>query len=219
MKNFTPRGVIAGIAIVLAAFAIATACSKETTIARESSVAQKSTQDNRTTVYGVATYSAATEDFTFLFNNSEFEQIFVDSLLAKHGVSATIENIRIVDAAPFDSNYVGCIEVTFFDIDSAHTVKIVTTLSKIVNEEDKSTFYFLAPNARHLSVSCSSIGCGQGECAVVFDSHGTPIDCTSCSSKTCSKVIQATTTSLDGMIQFVDVLVDTLVQIGSLSKI
>lgn len=123
-------------------------------------------------------------------NEDAYKNELKDRLAEEFG-AVEIETLRVVDNKPFDKAYNACLEVVFYSVDSNTTTRMATLLQKEV--KDGITEYRDNSNGdEQQQVCCTSSDCGESECAIEYDKHGMPTDCTNCS-KHCSKLITAET--------------------------
>ena len=79
---------------------------------------------------------------------------------------------------------------SFVDIGEEGFYEFTLTNFEVTNVEIiPDSVWYTAPRPK-VSVTCESEGCGQGECIIMYDSSGTPYDCTSCTpAENCKKII------------------------------
>lgn len=147
----------------------------------------------------------------FDINKDVFKSVLEKYLSQIEKTTIIVEEVDIIDAKPLDPNYKACLEISYFDAESGTSTKLAAIIEKENNEADGNTLYRPKRSDRNTyTVSCKSSECGQGQCSIVYDSHGIPSDCSTCP-KTCTKEIGATVNTTT----FWDVLIAICVAIAS----
>ena len=138
----------------------------------------------------IATFSEKDGQVAMQVDEDTYRNELKNNLAEEFG-AVEIETLRIVDSKPLDKEYHACLEVVFYSVDSNSTTRMATLLQKEV--KDGITEYRDNSNGdEQQQVCCTSSDCGESECAIEYDKHGMPTDCTSCSEH-CSKYIKAET--------------------------
>lgn len=131
----------------------------------------------------IAKYNIKKKSFDFSFKVDEFKKAFEDSIKAEYGKTILVEDFFVVDSIPEDTNYIGTIEFSYYNVDKDVTTRTAFILLK--EKKDGEIIYYISKPAK---VHCQSSKCGEGECILKRDAHGVPYDCTSCKNE-CKKVV------------------------------
>ncbi len=154
----------------------------------------------------------------FDIDKDVFRGVLEEYLSQIENAIIVVEEVDIIDANPLDLNYKACLEISYFNTENGESTKLATVIDKETNEENGTIIYkSKSSKGNSYSVKCKSSECGQGQCTVVFDSHGVPIDCTNCS-KSCSKEITTTVNTTS----FWDILIavcEAIAAVGPMVKI
>ncbi|MBR5831337.1 MAG: hypothetical protein IKY79_01840 [Bacteroidales bacterium] len=160
------------------------------------------------------------EDNTIKFDidKENFRSVLEVYLSQIENAIIVVEEVDIIDANPLDPTYKACLQINYFNTENGESTKLATVIDKETNEENGTIIYkSKSSKGDGYSVKCKSSECGQGQCTVVFDSHGVPIDCTSCP-KACNKEITADVNT----VSFWDILIavcEAIAAVGPMVKI
>lgn len=161
-----------------------------------------------------ASYTKGSDSIAFEIPKDQIIAVmenYISSIIGE----VVIEDVKIVDNQPFNPEYNACLEIELFNVEQGASSKISAIIVKQINTNGESVSYKSNnQGGKSQVVTCSSDNCGQGECKVMYDSHGTPEDCTNCK-KTCHKTIS----SSDSTPGFWDVVIAVCMAIASVGPI
>lgn len=166
----------------------------------------------------LGSYSHNDNTIKFDIDKDVFRGVLEKSLSKIENATIVVEEVDIIDAKPLDPTYKACLQINYFNTENGESTKLATVIDKETNEENGTIIYkSKSSKGNSYSVKCKSSECGQGQCTVVFDSHGVPIDCTSCP-KTCNKEITANVNTFSFWDIFIAVC-EAIAAVGPIGKL
>lgn len=162
----------------------------------------------------IASYTKGNDCIAFDIPKDQIMSVMETYISSIFG-EVVIEDIKIIDEQPLNIEYNACMEIDFFNVEKGTSSKISAIIVKEIDATGESVSYKSNnQGGKSQVVNCTSDNCGQGECKVMYDSHGTPEDCTNCK-KACHKSIS----SSDSTPGFWDVVIAICIAIASVGPI
>ena len=166
----------------------------------------------------LGSYSHSDNTIKFDIDKDVFRNVLEKNLSQIENATIAVEEVDIIDANPLDPNYKACLQINYFNTENGKSTKLAVVIEKEIDEINGDILYKTkSSDGNSYSVSCESTDCGQGQCSIVFDSHGIPIDCTTCPN-TCNKKITTTVNTTSFWDIFIAVC-EVIATIGPLMKI